>query len=43
MIDLGFVTKKMKKWYTKTPISLIPGRSCTGIHSENLFYPLKLT
>jgi thiamine pyrophosphokinase len=34
--------KKFEKWYTaKTPISLIPIGHVTGIHSENLFYPLK--
>ena len=34
--------KKFKKWYTaNTPISLIPIGNVTGIHSENLFYPLK--
>jgi thiamine pyrophosphokinase len=39
-----FVTKKFEKWYTaKTPISLIPIGHVTGIHSENLFYPLKMT
>lgn len=33
---------KFKKWYTaNTPISLIPIGHVTGIHSENLFYPLK--
>jgi thiamine pyrophosphokinase len=36
--------KKFEKWYTaKTPISLIPIGHVTGIHSENLFYPLKMT
>jgi thiamine pyrophosphokinase len=29
--------------YAKTPISLIPIGHVTGIHSENLFYPLKMT
>ena len=34
--------KKFEKWYTaNTPISLIPIGNVTGIHSENLFYPLK--
>jgi thiamine pyrophosphokinase len=34
--------KKFKKWYpANTPISLIPIGHVTGIHSENLFYPLK--
>ena len=34
--------KKFEKWYTAgTPISLIPIGHVTGIHSENLFYPLK--
>jgi thiamine pyrophosphokinase len=39
----GFLLpKKFEKWYTaKTPISLIPIGHVTGIHSENLFYPLK--
>lgn len=33
---------KFKKWYTaNTSISLIPIGHVTGIHSENLFYPLK--
>jgi hypothetical protein len=38
-----FYYPKKKKWYTaNTPISLIPiGSVMTGIHSENLFYPLK--
>lgn len=34
--------KKFEKWYTQnTPISLIPIGNVTGIHSENLFYPLQ--
>ncbi|PWA05025.1 thiamine diphosphokinase [Flavobacterium psychrotolerans] len=34
--------KKFEKWYPEnTPISLIPIGHVTGIHSENLFYPLK--
>jgi thiamine pyrophosphokinase len=34
--------KKFEKWHTKnTPISLIPIGHVTGIHSENLFYPLQ--
>lgn len=34
--------KKFEKWYTaNTPISLIPIGNVTGIHSENLFYPLQ--
>jgi thiamine pyrophosphokinase len=34
--------KKFEKWYTaNTPISLIPIGQVTGIHSENLFYPLE--
>jgi thiamine pyrophosphokinase len=34
--------KKFQKWYTaNTPISLIPIGMVTGIHSENLFYPLQ--
>ncbi|KAB1155564.1 thiamine diphosphokinase [Flavobacterium luteum] len=34
--------KKFEKWYTaNTPISLIPVGKVSGIHSENLFYPLK--
>ena len=34
--------KKFEKWYTaNTPISLIPIGHVTGIHSNNLFYPLK--
>lgn len=34
--------KKFEKWYpADTPISLIPIGHVTGIHSENLFYPLK--
>ncbi|RTY95310.1 thiamine diphosphokinase [Flavobacterium sp. GT3R68] len=33
--------KKYEKWYpVNTPISLIPIGHVTGIHSENLFYPL---
>jgi thiamine pyrophosphokinase len=33
---------KFEKWYTKNSIiSLIPIGDVTGIHSENLFYPLK--
>ena len=33
--------KKFEKWYTaNTPISLIPIGHVTGIHSNNLFYPL---
>ncbi|MGO4905283.1 thiamine diphosphokinase [Flavobacterium sp. W20_MBD1_R3] len=34
--------KKFEKWYTaNTPISLIPVGHVTGIHSDNLHYPLK--
>ncbi|HTG66383.1 MAG TPA: thiamine diphosphokinase [Flavobacterium sp.] len=34
--------KKFEKWYTaNTIISLIPIGHVSGIHSENLFYPLK--
>lgn len=34
--------KKFQKWYpANTPLSLIPVGHVTGIHSENLFYPLK--
>lgn len=34
--------KKFEKWYTKDSIlSLIPIGDVSGIHSENLFYPLK--
>jgi thiamine pyrophosphokinase len=34
--------KIFKKWYNaNTPISLIPVGHVTGIHSDNLFYPLK--
>ncbi|OAB27319.1 thiamine pyrophosphokinase [Flavobacterium fryxellicola] len=34
--------KKFEKWYTaNTPISLIPIGHVTGIHSDNLCYPLK--
>ncbi len=34
--------KKFKKWYpAHTPISLIPIGHVTGIHSTNLYYPLK--
>ena len=34
--------RKFEKWYTEnTPISLIPIGHVSGIHSENLFYPLK--
>lgn len=34
--------KKFEKWYTaNTPISLIPIGDVTGIHSDNLFYPLQ--
>lgn len=33
--------KKFQKWYpAATPISLIPIGHVSGIHSENLFYPL---
>lgn len=33
--------KKFQKWYpADTPISLIPVGHVTGIHSQNLFYPL---
>ncbi|CAM2998005.1 thiamine diphosphokinase [Flavobacterium frigoris] len=36
------LSKRFEKWYTaNTPISLIPIGHVTGIHSENLFYPLK--
>lgn len=34
--------KRFEKWYTaNTPISLIPIGNVLGIHSQNLFYPLK--
>lgn len=34
--------KKFEKWYTaNTPISLIPVGHVNGIHSDNLYYPLK--
>jgi thiamine pyrophosphokinase len=34
--------KRFEKWYiANTPISLIPIGHVTGIHSENLFYPLQ--
>jgi thiamine pyrophosphokinase len=34
--------KRFEKWYTaNTPISLIPIGRVTGIHSENLYYPLQ--
>lgn len=34
--------KRFEKWYTaNTPISLIPIGNVSGIHSQNLFYPLK--
>ncbi|MEC5166882.1 thiamine pyrophosphokinase [Flavobacterium sp. PL11] len=34
--------KTFQKWYTaNTPISLIPVGHVTGIHSQNLFYPLE--
>jgi thiamine pyrophosphokinase len=34
--------RKFEKWYTaQTPISLIPIGQVTGIHSDNLFYPLQ--
>lgn len=34
--------KKFKKWYpANTTISLIPIGHVTGIHSQNLYYPLK--
>ncbi len=34
--------KRFEKWYpASTPISLIPIGNVSGIHSENLFYPLK--
>jgi thiamine pyrophosphokinase len=34
--------KRFEKWYTaNTPISLIPIGNVSGIHSENLHYPLK--
>lgn len=34
--------RKFEKWYTaNTPISLIPIGHVSGIHSENLFYPLQ--
>ena len=33
--------KNFEKWYpASTPISLIPIGNVTGVHSENLFYPL---
>lgn len=36
------LSKRFEKWYTaNTPISLIPIGNVTGIHSENLFYPLQ--
>ena len=34
--------KRFEKWYTaNTPISIIPIGNVSGIHSQNLFYPLK--
>ena len=34
--------KKYEKWYpANTPISLIPIGHVTGIHSQNLYYPLQ--
>lgn len=34
--------RRFEKWYTaNTPISLIPIGHVSGIHSENLYYPLK--
>ncbi len=34
--------KKFEKWYpANTPISLIPIGHVTGIHTDNLYYPLK--
>lgn len=34
--------RRFEKWYTaNTPISLIPIGHVSGIHSENLFYPLQ--
>ncbi len=34
--------QKFQKWYPKnTPLSLIPIGKVSGIHSQNLFYPLK--
>lgn len=34
--------KKFEKWYpANTPLSLIPIGHVTGIHSQNLFYPLE--
>jgi thiamine pyrophosphokinase len=34
--------KKFEKWYpAHTPLSLIPIGRVTGIHSQNLFYPLE--
>ena len=34
--------KKFQKWYpANTPLSLIPVGHVTGIHSQNLFYPLE--
>lgn len=46
MIDdhsrIFLLPKKFEKWYpANTPISLIPIGHVTGIHSENLFYPLQ--
>lgn len=36
------LSKRFEKWYTAdTPISLIPIGHVTGIHTENLFYPLQ--
>jgi thiamine pyrophosphokinase len=36
------LSKRFEKWYTaNTPISLIPIGHVSGIHSENLFYPLQ--
>jgi thiamine pyrophosphokinase len=33
---------KFEKWYTKnTPISLIPIGKVSGVHSQNLYYPLE--
>ncbi|MBD3725442.1 MAG: thiamine diphosphokinase, partial [Flavobacteriaceae bacterium] len=34
--------EKFQKWYPKnTPLSLIPIGKVSGIHSQNLFYPLQ--
>lgn len=39
---IHLLPNKFEKWYTKDSIiSLIPIGEVTGIHSENLYYPLK--